>query len=72
MQIYERLRDLREDKDMNQTQLAEILGMKQQQYSEYERGCREMPMRVYIRLAQFYDVSLDYITGLTNDRRKFW
>ena len=72
MQSYERLRDLREDKDMNQTQLAQILGMKQQQYSEYERGFREMPMRVYIRLAQFYNVSLDYIAGLTNDRRKFW
>ena len=71
MQIYERLKDLREDMDMTQTQLAEILGMKQQQYSEYERGFREMPMRVYINLARFYDVSLDYIAGLTNDRRKF-
>ena len=72
MQIYERLKDLREDKDMTQTQLAETLGMKQQQYSEYERGFREMPMRVYVVLAQFYNVSLDYIAGLTNDRRKFW
>ena len=72
MKIYERLKDLREDRDMNQTQLAEILEMKQQQYSEYERGFREMPMRVYISLARFYDVSLDYIVGLTNDRRKFW
>lgn len=72
MQIHERLRDLREDRDMNQTELAAILGMKQQQYSEYERGFREMPMRVYIRLARFYDVSLDYIAGLTNERKKFW
>lgn len=72
MQIHERLKDLREDKDMNQTQLAEILGMKQQQYSEYERGFREMPMRLYVRLAQYYNVSLDYIAGLTNDQRKFW
>ena len=72
MQIYERLKDLREDRDMTQTQLAEILGMKQQQYSEYERGFREMPMRIYVVLAQFYNVSLDYIAGLTNDRRKFW
>ena len=72
MQIYERLKDLREDKDMTQTQLAAMLGMKQQQYSEYERGFREMPMRIYVVLAQFYNVSLDYIAGLTNDRRKFW
>ena len=72
MQIYERLKDLREDRDMTQTQLAEILGMKQQQYSEYERGFREMPMRIYVVLAKFYNVSLDYIAGLTNDGRKFW
>lgn len=72
MQIHERMKDLREDKDMNQTQVAKILGMKQQQYSEYERGFREMPIRTYIQLAQFYDVSLDYLAGLTNDKRKFW
>lgn len=71
MQIHERMKDLREDKDMNQTQVAKILGMKQQ-YSEYEREFREMPIRTYIQLVRFYDVSLDYLAGLTNDKRKFW
>lgn len=46
--------------------------MKQQQYSEYERGKREIPIRVYIKLAEYYGVSLDYVVGLTNDKRKFW
>lgn len=72
MHIYERLKDLREDSDLNQKQVAEYLNIKQQQYSEYERGKREMPMRYYIEIARFYKVSLDYIVGLTHDKRKFW
>lgn len=72
MQIYQRMRDLREDKDMKQSEVAEVLNMKQQQYSEYERGKREMPIKTYIELAKYYNVSLDYLAGLTNDKRKFW
>lgn len=72
MELNNRLRDLREDADLKQENIAKALGMKQQQYSEYERGKREMPMRVYIQIAKYYNVSLDYIVGLTNDKRKFW
>lgn len=70
MEIYQRLKDLREDNDLKQSDVADALGMKQQQYSEYERGKRDAPMRVYIELAKFYNVSLDYIAGLTNVKRK--
>lgn len=64
MQFYQRLRDLREDNDKNQTEIAELLGMQQTQYSRYERGDRELPMHHFIKLAKFYNVSLDYIAGL--------
>ena len=64
MKTYERLRDLREDMDLNQSQIAKILGIKQQQYSRYEIGETPMKVEFYIKLAQFYNVSLDYITGL--------
>lgn len=64
---YPRLRDLREDHDLSQEQIAEYLGMKQPQYSRYERGLRDAPTDVIIRLAQFYQVSTDYILGLTNN-----
>ena len=66
MYLYQRLRDLREDKDMNQSQVAKILGMKQQQYARYESGVQEIPLHHMITLAKYYNVSLDYIAGLTN------
>lgn len=72
METHQRLRDLREDANLKQENIARILGMKQQQYSEYERGKREIPIRVYIKIAEYYGVSLDYVVGLTNDKRKFW
>lgn len=64
---YPRLRDLREDRDLSQEQVAEYLGMKQPQYSRYERGLRDIPTDILIRLALFYGTSTDYILGLTND-----
>ena len=64
---YPRLRDLREDRDLSQEQVAEYLGMKQPQYSRYERGLRDIPTDVLIQLALFYSTSTDYILGLTND-----
>lgn len=64
---YQRLRDLREDHDMTQFQIAEFLGMKQPQYSRYERGIRDIPTDILIRLAQLYNTSTDYILGLTNN-----
>lgn len=63
---YPRLRDLREDHDLSQQQVAEYLGMKQPQYSRYERGLRDVPSDVLIRLARLYKTSTDYILGLTN------
>lgn len=67
---YPRLRDLREDHDLSQQQVAEFLGMKQPQYSRYERGLRDIPTDVLIRLANLYKTSTDYILGLTNDSKQ--
>ncbi|WP_124098146.1 helix-turn-helix transcriptional regulator [Ruminococcus sp. Marseille-P6503] len=65
---YQRIRDLREDNDYTQGQIAKILGMQQSQYQRYESGSREIPFHHVISLAKFYKVSLDYIAGLTNDK----
>lgn len=69
MAKYQRLKDLREDKDLNQTQLAKIIYTSQKQYSRWETGEYDIPFEIVIRLAIFYGVSLDYIAGLTNDKR---
>ncbi len=66
---YRRLRDLREDHDLSQQQVADYLGMKQPQYSRYERGLRDIPTDVLIRLAKLYNTSTDYILGLTNNSK---
>lgn len=65
---YPRLKDLREDRDLSQQEVADFLGMKQPQYSRYERGTRDLPTDVLIRLAHFYCTSTDYILGLTNKK----
>ena len=62
--IYPRIRDLREDRDLSQRQLAEILHMHKTTYARYETGEREIPFHVAILLAKHYKVSLDYIAGL--------
>lgn len=67
---YKRLRDLREDHDLTQKQIAEILQTTQQVYSEYEKGIREIPLRRIIILAKFYNVSIDYIVGLSDNPNK--
>ena len=61
-----RLKELREDRDFNQQNIAEFLGMKQQQYSRYEKGVNEIPFEYVIKLAKFYGVSIDYIAELTD------
>jgi len=66
---YPRLRDLREDRDMMQKEIAAVLGIDQRVYSNYETGKREIPTRFVIALAKYYDVSTDYILGLTHDSR---
>lgn len=66
MAFYRRLRDLREDNDLTQNQVAQYLGMKQPQYYRYESGVRDIPTDVLIKLAALYKTSVDYILGLTD------
>lgn len=72
MQIYQRLKDLREDHDLNQAAVAELLNTTQQQYYRYETGKRELPMHHFITLARYYNVSLDYLAGLISEPRKLY
>lgn len=65
--MYERIRSLREDKDLTQTQVAKILNMSQTGYSQYEIGKKDIPTRVLIKLAEFYQVSIDYLLNLTDE-----
>ena len=65
---YPRLRELRINAGMNQTDIADILEMQQNQYSRYERGERELPMHLFVVLAAHYQVSLDYMVGLSDIR----
>ena len=65
---YTKIRDLREDRDLNQTQVAEMLGMSQTGYSKYETGENDIPTQVLIALARFYHTSVDYLLGLTDER----
>lgn len=69
MYFYQRIKDLREDKDLKQSEIAKLLQITQQQYSLYEKGNREIPLHLAIVLAKYYNVSIDYIAGLTNDKR---
>ncbi len=64
---YRRLRDLREDSDLSQRELAELLCMHQTTYARYESGQRDLPLSIAIRLANYYGISLDYLAGLTNN-----
>lgn len=66
---YQRLTDLREDADLKQDTVAKLLGTSQTQYSRWERGEREIPFHHVITLALYYKVSIDYIAGLTNDKK---
>ena len=68
---HSRLRDLREDKDLNQTKVAEYLGMSQTGYSKYETGENDIPTQVLIKLAEFYDTSVDYLLGLTPVKKAY-
>ena len=67
---YQRLKDLREDSDKTQSEIADILNMKQQQYARYESGKQEIPLHHFIVLAKYYNVSLDYLAGLIDTPKK--
>ena len=69
--MYQRLRDLREDHDLNQTEVAKMLGMSQTGYSKYETGENDIPTAVLIKLADFYDTSIDYLLGRTNVKKRY-
>ena len=69
--VYRRIRDLREDRDMSQTKVAKILGMSQTGYSKYETGENDIPTAVLIKLARFYDTSIDYLLGETSDPARY-
>ncbi len=68
MYYLQRLKDLREDMDMQQSDVAKLLNTTQPQYSRYETGERELPLRHLVTLADYYNVSADYILGRTNDK----
>ncbi len=68
---YRRLRDLREDHDKTQAEVAAYLGMQQPQYYRYERGFRDVPTDVLIALARLYATSVDYLLGLTDELRPY-
>lgn len=68
--MYQRIRDMREDRDLKQRQVAEFLNCSQQVYSNYELGQRDIPTDVLIRLSEYYGVSVDYLLGLTNNPKR--
>lgn len=65
--MYRRIRDLREDHDLTQAQIAEMLGLSQTGYSKYEIGKRDIPTQILIKLADFYHTSTDYLLGRTDN-----
>ncbi len=70
MANYRRIRDLREDKDLTQKQMSEILSCSQRVYSNYERGDVDIPVSTLIKLADFHNVSIDYLVGRTDNPKK--
>ncbi|MCM1466812.1 MAG: helix-turn-helix domain-containing protein [Alistipes sp.] len=66
---FKRLRDLREDADLTQTELSKHLNVSKRSYSHYENGTRNIPVDIIVSIADFYDVSVDYILERTNNRK---
>lgn len=69
--MYARIKDLRDDTPLTQTQMGEILGCSQRIYSNYERGDVDIPTDILIKLSIFHKVSVDYLLGLTNERKPY-
>lgn len=69
--MYKRIRDLREDRDLTQTDIANLLKCTQVCYSHYEMGKRDIPTDVLISLAEYYNTSTDYLLGLTDERKAY-
>lgn len=68
--FIEKLRGLREDNDLTQTQIAQVLGTSQTMYARYERGANELPIRHFVALCRFYNVSADYLLDTAPDKRR--
>ena len=69
--MYQRIRDLREDHDLTQSKVAAMLGMSQTGYSKYETGENDIPTGILIKLAKFYDTSIDYLLGQTKSPKRY-
>lgn len=69
--MYRRIRDLREDHDLTQKQIGQILNMSQTGYSQYEIGKNDIPTRILIALSNYYNTSVDYLHGLTDDPKPY-
>ena len=69
MEYWERLKIIREQRGYKQKEIAEYLGTTQQYYSDYENGKRDIPIRIYIKLSDFYNVTIDYLAGRTDKKR---
>ena len=69
--MYQRIRDLREDHDLTQRQIAQILGMSQTGYSKYETGENDIPTAILIKLARFYNTSIDFLLGETDCPKRY-
>ena len=70
MHFFQRLCDMRTDAEKTQEEIAKILGISRQHYSMYERGLRELPMHHFMTLAKYYNISLDYLSGLSSTPRR--
>lgn len=69
--MYKRIRDLREDKDLTQKKVGELLNMSQTGYNQYEIGKNDIPTKILIELARIYNTSIDYILGITDERKPY-
>lgn len=69
--MYSRIRDLREDKELTQKQIGQLLNMSQTGYNQYEIGKNDIPTQVLIKLANFYNTSVDYLLGITNEMKPY-
>ena len=69
--MYLRIKDLREDKDLNQEEIATVLNVSQTTYSRYESGVLDIPSQSLIKLAAYYHTSIDYLVGITDERKPY-
>ena len=69
--MYNRIRELRQDNDLTQKQIGEILNMSQTGYNQYEIGKNDIPTKILIKLAEYYNTSVDYLLGITDEQKPY-